>query len=381
MQTSQTENEISTNLLAWYAAHKRDLPWRRTRDAYAVWVSEIMLQQTTVAAVTPFYERWMARFPTVTSLAAAPLDDVLKLWAGLGYYARARNFHKAAQQVVAEFGGVVPSDPAVIRSLPGIGRYTAGAILSIAYGADEPVVDANVIRVLCRLFAVEGDPKTSTETQAALWSLATDLLPKGNAAEFNQAIMELGALVCNPALPLCWECPLVTNCAALAAGSPMRYPKFQKRDQWVQLDDVAVAVRNARGEIMLAKRSASESLWGGLWELPRATRVADESLAECAVRAVRDGIGVEPMNLNPFGVVNHVVAKRKITLHGFVADCNGAAPQPVGYEEVAWEPHASASRYAMSTPQVRLLSELSRFDSQGRLDIFEEYVPQLDQKK
>ena len=174
------QDQFARALLAWYDVNKRDLPWRqRQHDPYAVWVSEIMLQQTTVAAVIPFYHKWMARFPTVQSLADAPLDDVLKHWAGLGYYARARNLHKGAQAVVAEHGGRVPSDPKTLLALPGIGRYTAGAILSIAFNQEAPILDANVIRVLSRVHAVTGDPKTSAQTQAELWRLAEEAIPQG----------------------------------------------------------------------------------------------------------------------------------------------------------------------------------------------------------
>jgi len=355
-------------LLDWYDVSKRDLPWRRRDgDGYATWVSEIMLQQTTVSAVVPYFDRWMSAYPTVHDLAAAPLDDVLKHWAGLGYYARARNLHKAAQMVVEKFDGVVPRDPSTLLSLPGIGRYTAGAILSIAYNLDEPIVDANVIRVISRLFTVDGDPKTSTLTQRAIWKYAAELIPSGHASDFNQAMMELGALVCDSVDPRCGGCPLQSACGAYAGGDPVRYPQFVKKDRWTQLDDVAVAVRNRRGEIVLAKRPASASLWGGLWELPRVTRVDGEDLVDCARRAVREGIGVKVVGLKPFGVVNHVVAKRKITLHGYIADVDGVAEAST-YEAIAWEARSGASKYAMSTPQVRLLRELAKYEDQGTLE-------------
>lgn len=363
------QREIADRLLDWYDVNKRDLPWRRRLgDAYAVWISEIMLQQTTVATVIPFYDRWMTAYPTVRDLAAAPLDDVLKMWAGLGYYARARNLHKAAQVVVDRFDGIVPSDPSTIRELPGIGRYTAGAILSIAYNRNEPIVDANVIRVLSRLFVIDGDPKTSASTQKRIWDYAAALIPDGRASDFNQAMMELGALVCDSSTPRCSSCPVESVCAAKRLGDPAAYPQFVKKDVWRSLDDVAVAVRNGRGEIALAKRPATESLWGGLWELPRTTRVNGEDLIDCAARAVREGIGAEAVDLRPFGTVNHIVAKRKITLHGFVAGFVGQ-PSNAFYESVAWESRVGASKYAMATPQVRLLEELAKYEVQGRLEL------------
>ena len=354
----------------WYDVGKRDLPWRGGHDPYATWVSEIMLQQTTVSAVIPYFERWMSAFPTIHDLASAPLDDVLKHWAGLGYYARARNLHKAAQIVVDKHDGVVPRDSQALLSLPGIGRYTAGAILSIAYNLDEPIVDANVIRVISRLFAVEGDPKTNTAVQRRIWEYAEELIPKGRASDFNQAMMELGALVCDPETPLCGTCVVRASCRAHGLGQATSYPQFVKKDKWTELDDVAVALRNRRGELLLAKRPASASLWGGLWELPRATRADGEELVDCAVRAVREGAGATAVGLRPFGVVNHVVAKRKITLYGYVADVASNEVDTVAgsYEAIAWEPPAGASKYAMSTPQVRLLAELAKFESQGTLE-------------
>ena len=200
---------LAAPLLKWYDAHKRTLQWRtNAHDPYGVWVSEIMLQQTTVAAVASFYARWMKKFPTVEDLAAHTVDTALYYWAGLGYYARARNLHKGAQFVVHKFGGIVPRTVPELLTIPGIGRYTAGAIASIAFNEPAPIVDANVARLLCRVFLIDGDPKTNAETQAQLWQKAEELLPDGRAGDFNQAMMELGALVCVPKRPQCEKCPL-----------------------------------------------------------------------------------------------------------------------------------------------------------------------------
>ena len=368
-QTKQ--DSFSGDLLAWYDKNKRDLPWRRLgHDPYAVWVSEIMLQQTTVAAVIPFYERWMARFPTVQSLADAPLDDVLKHWAGLGYYARARNLHRGAQEVVAKHGGQVPSDPATLLALPGIGRYTAGAILSIAFDQDAPILDANVIRVLSRVYAVSGDPKTSSATQAELWRLAEEAIPRGQAGDFNQAMMELGALVCVAAAPRCASCPVQAVCQAKHLGEPTVYPQFQGVKKWLDVEDVSVAVRDAARRVLIVQRPPELSLWGGLWELPRATRQADESLCDCAVRAVREAVGLTVSTLSAFGAIKHAVANRKITLHGFEASAPGDAAA-LGCARFAWEPLANCSQYALATPQVRLIERLAASDAQGQFDFVE----------
>ena len=364
------EQEFSSKLLAWYERNKRDLPWRRRQhDPYAVWVSEIMLQQTTVAAVIPFYERWMARFPTVQSLAEAPLDDVLKHWAGLGYYARARNLHRGAQEVVDKYGGQVPADPAQILALPGIGRYTAGAILSIAFNQDAPILDANVIRVLSRVHAVTGDPKTSTATQAELWRLAAEAIPTGRAGDFNQAMMELGALVCSAAAPRCASCPVESLCAAKALGEPTAYPQFQGVKKWLDVEDVSVAVRDAQGRILLVQRPPEASLWGGLWELPRTTRQEGESFSQCAARAACDSVGLPLGPVTPFGSIKHVVANRRITLHGFTADAPpDAMPEAIGCARFVWESLDRLNVYALATPQVRLLEKLAQETKQGRLD-------------
>ena len=366
------QDQFARDLLAWYDDAKRDLPWRRLgHDPYAVWVSEIMLQQTTVAAVIPFYNKWMARFPTVESLAEAPLDDVLKHWAGLGYYARARNLHKGAQAVVAEHGGRVPSDPKALLALPGIGRYTAGAILSIAFNQEAPIVDANVVRVLSRVHAVAGDPKTSAATQAELWRLAEEAIPKGRAGDFNQAMMELGALVCEPGAPKCSSCPVSAECQARTLGEPTAFPQFAAVKKWLDVEDVSVALRNEAGAVLLVQRPPELSLWGGLWELPRATRQDGEALESCAARAACESVGASIQGLTPFGSVKHVVANRRITLHGYEAAVSGGAapaPAPVGCAKLAWVTRETLAEYAVATPQVKLAGLLWRHEAQGRLE-------------
>jgi A/G-specific adenine glycosylase len=363
------QDQFSTDLLAWYDASKRDLPWRRlSHDPYAVWVSEIMLQQTTVAAVIPFYHKWMARFPTVQALAAAPLDDVLKHWAGLGYYARARNLHKGAQIVAAEHCGQVPSDPKTLLALPGIGRYTAGAILSIAFNLDAPILDANVIRVLSRVHAVAGDPKTSTQTQSELWRLAEEAIPSGRAGDFNQAMMELGALVCEAGAPKCGTCPVSADCQAKALGEPTAFPQFSSVKKWLDIEDVSVALRCEQfpGQVLIVQRSPDLPLWGGLWEMPRATRQDGEALKACAARAACESVGLSVQALRPFGVVKHVVANRRVTLHGFEAEFAGKISREGRH---AWVSAETLADYALATPQVKLTELLRRHDAQGRLEL------------
>ncbi len=259
-------------LCAWYARARRDLPWRRTRDPYAVWISEIMLQQTRVDTAGPYFERFLAAFPTAEALAAADLEDVLRHWAGLGYYSRARNLHAAARQIAADHGGRLPSDDAALRALPGIGRYTAGAIRSIAFHQQAPLVDGNVARVLSRLFALEGDPATPAG-QRVLWGLAERLVPAGaRASAFNQGLMELGATVCAPQKPACEACPLASICVARAQGRQADLPPAKKARP---VPDRTVSVLAlSRGDLLLVARRPTEGLWGGLWELPELRHVS-----------------------------------------------------------------------------------------------------------
>jgi A/G-specific adenine glycosylase len=251
-------------VLAWFARARRDLPWRRTRDPYAIWVSETMLQQTRVATVQSYYRRWMRRFPTVRALARAKLDDVLSHWQGMGYYARARNFHAAAKIVATRHGGVVPRGHAERLALPGVGPYTAGAIGSIAYDLPEPLLDGNVERVLCRLHAIRGDPRR-TRTRARLWEIAGELVRGERPGDLNQGLMELGATVCTPA-PRCEACPVARACAARRLGRADAIPAIRRKKKVPLVHDVAFRI--VRGAKWLLVRRAHGGLLGGLWELP-----------------------------------------------------------------------------------------------------------------
>jgi A/G-specific adenine glycosylase len=254
-------------LVRWFRAGHRDLPWRRTREPYRVWISEIMLQQTRVEVVVPYYERFVARFPTPHALADAPLDDVLAAWSGLGYYRRARQLHAAAALVVREHAGELPAEDEALRALPGIGRYTAGAIRSIAFGHAAPIVDGNVARVLSRLFALAGGPGDAA-WEKRLWTLATALVPAADPSAFNQGLMELGATVCTPRAPRCEACPLARFCRAHAAGREEAYPPAKKRarpekvERWVLL-----AVRPRDGAVWMRRRGDDEHN-AGQWEAP-----------------------------------------------------------------------------------------------------------------
>ncbi|MGN6110555.1 MAG: A/G-specific adenine glycosylase [Kofleriaceae bacterium] len=272
------DRAIAVAVAEHYASVRRDLPWRRTRDPYAIWVSEIMLQQTRVATVIPYWERWMAKFPTVSALAGAPLDDVLAAWAGLGYYSRARNLHAGAQAIGARWGGELPRRAAELRAVRGIGPYTAGAIASIAFEERTPLVDGNVARVLARVFAIDHDIK-STAGNRALWTRAGELmealpteLPPG---DLNQGLMELGATVCSPTSPRCLVCPLAAHCEASRTGRQDELPVVAPRKKQHELPVLARTLVwiEEDGEIVLARRRPG-GLFGGLWELPERAAAA-----------------------------------------------------------------------------------------------------------
>lgn len=255
---------LHTSLLAWYRVHRRDLPWRRTRDPYAIWVSEAMLQQTRVETVLAYYGRFLARFPTLVELAVAPEGDVLALWSGLGYYRRARSLQAAARAIVERHGGVFPRDPAAVRALPGIGPYTAGAVLSIAFDAREPLVDGNVARVLARWTALDGEPATIARE---LWELAAALLPERGAGDWNQALMELGATVCTPRLPRCDACPVTALCRARRLGLEAELPRPRPRPVTLAVEALVVLVER-RGRWLVVRRGADEGRMAGMLEFP-----------------------------------------------------------------------------------------------------------------
>ncbi len=357
---------IQASLLDWYNNHQRDLPWRKNTDPYAVWISEIMLQQTTVAAVIPFYTRWMQRFPTIQELASSPIDDVLVHWAGLGYYARARNLHKAACVIVERNSGEMPRSVHELILLPGVGTYTSAAIASIAFGVDVAAVDANVIRVVSRLGAIPGDPVHETAARRAVNALAERLIPTGMASEFNQAMMDLGSSICLSDRADCDRCPLAASCLAHRLGNPTQFPKIAKKTKTEGQRDVSVAIYDDTGNLFLVQRPHSDALWGGLWELPRVAAYQDESLQDAAVRAA--SIFGDTGTLLPFGSVKHVVANRKITLYGY---CAPAKPKRIRERTAPsdWTSLSGLGAYALATPQRKLIDQYTALQQQPSLDL------------
>ena len=257
---------LTPRLLAWYTIHARKLPWRQTNDPYAIWISEIMLQQTRAATVIPYWTRWMQTFPDVRTLARVNPTRVLKLWAGLGYYSRARNLQQSAREIIKGHDDKLPRDAQSLQSLPGIGRYTAGAICSIAFNQPEPILDGNIIRVLTRLFTIGDNPK-SADTARRLWALARQFVTTTTEhGILNQALMELGATVCRPRNPLCSKCPLKRSCTALRQGEPETYPCGKRRLKMLERHWRVLVIKD-KGEFLIRQRPKGE-LNAGLWEFP-----------------------------------------------------------------------------------------------------------------
>ena len=318
---------LGEHLLAWFARHARDLPWRQERTPYRVWVAEVMLQQTQVETVVPYYERFLARFPALQVLADASREEVLKVWEGLGYYARARNLHAAARQVVDDHDGQLRDTFEELLDLPGIGRYIAGAIASIAFGRDTVAVDGNARRVLCRVFAIREDV-TRSAVQRGLEALAMDLLPPGQAGTFNEALMELGATICTGRKPRCDPCPLHDLCQAYARGEQDVLPIRRPRKRVAHYDVAAAVTVRADGLVLVAQRKADDML-GGLWEFPGGKREPGETLPECVAREMHEELDVHVEVLNegiPLIIVRHAYTHFRITLHAF--RCRLAAGEP-----------------------------------------------------
>lgn len=342
------------DLLAWYDAGHRDLPWRRTRDPYRVWVSEVMLQQTRVETVVPFYERFLARFPTVASLAAADEEEVLRAWEGLGYYARARHLRAAARAVVARGG--FPRDVEGLARLPGVGRSTAGAIASIAFGRPSAVLDGNVRRVLCRLAAVAEDPRRPAVARR-LWALAEELLDRGDPGRYNQALMELGATVCLPRDPACGRCPVARHCRARALGIAADLPVPPPR-RVLPHHEVAVGVVWRDGQVLIARRPP-QGLLGGLWEFPGGKRAAGESLEACVAREVREELGVEVAVGERLAVVRHAYTHFRVTVHAFECRYLRGEPRAVGCADWRWVRPEALGAYPMPRANRRILAALA----------------------
>lgn len=346
---SLTSQEFTRALLGWYERAQRELPWRLPRgsagqiDPYRVLVSELMLQQTQVATVVPYFQRFMSVLPTVADLAAADEQQVLRLWQGLGYYARARNLQAAARKIVAEFGGAIPESLEALLSLPGIGRYTAGAVASIAFGQRAPIVDGNVARVLCRLAMIQTHPREPA-TAAVLWTLAEEILPRTSLGEFNSALMELGATVCTPRNPKCSDCPVRKFCRAAAAGKQNSIPPPRRAMPTPLVRRWTIGLRR-RGRWLIEQRPPS-GRWAGMWQF--VTIEAGRTTPSAALMSRRLGLCV--CNLKRIGRVRHALSHRRYVFEVFAAEARQNGVRRPG----KWVRMEELDRYPLPRPQTKI---------------------------
>jgi A/G-specific adenine glycosylase len=342
-------------LLGWFAREARDLPWRRTSDPYRIWLSEIMLQQTRVEAVIPYYERFLKAFPTVRDLAAAREDAVLKAWEGLGYYSRARNLHKAAKVIVGDHAGQLPETAEQWRQLPGIGPYTAGAIASIASGLAETAVDGNVLRVLSRIFGI-GESIDESATKELIGSIAAALLPRKQAGAFNQALMDLGARVCIPRRPRCVACPVSRWCDAYRHGIQDQLP-VRTAKKAIPHHEIVVAVVRRNGRYLIGKRPTS-GLLGGLWEFPGGKIEPGETHEQALVREVREETGLEVSVGACIATVDHAYSHFAVTLHVYACEAIAGRARAHFHSELKWVLRSQLDGYAFPAANRRFLDRL-----------------------
>ncbi len=321
-------------LIAWYRTAKRDLPWRSTTDPYAIWISEVMSQQTRVDTVIPYYHRFLERFPDVCALAEASQHDLLHLWEGLGYYSRARNLHAAAKQICHEHGGRIPSEETAFRALKGVGPYTTAAVLSIAFGRRLAVIDGNVMRVVTRFMGIRDDIRSATVPRR-IQAFVDAAIPSDHPADFNQAMMELGATVCTPKKPMCGSCPLSDDCVALRDGIVADVP-FKSPKAAVPHHRIVVGiVSDADGRVLIARRP-DEAMLGGLWEFPGGKVEPGEGDEQALRRELREELGIDVGPLTAFHTLKHAYSHFKITLSAYRSTLSYGMPKPLASKELKW---------------------------------------------
>lgn len=321
---------LRRNLLDWYRANRRDLPWRRGRDPYRIWLAEIMLQQTRIAAVLPYYENFLKRFPAIGALACARESEVLKHWAGLGYYSRARNLHRAARKIVAENESQFPRDRKTALALPGIGEYTAAAILSIAFDAPLAALDGNVARVVARLFAVHGDLRAPKKWKL-LTTTARQLLPEHSPGDWNQALMELGETICRPRSPQCTRCPISNYCKARALNLAHKLPAPRRKRNTIRVRIATAILVDPKGRTLLTKIPGAHdsAIFSNLWQFPAVTTASRNGEADAGLSAhIHGKFGIPPVSHVPLAPVFHTVTFRQITLVPYLARVNSLPHLP-----------------------------------------------------
>lgn len=352
MWTPEQIRAVPQYLLEWYRAHRRPMPWHDDPDPYHLLVAATMLQQTQVETVLPYLQRFLRRFPSVHALAEAQEEEVLRHWAGLGYYSRARNLHRTAQQILQEHNGVVPGDAGTLRQLPGVGEYTAGAVASIAFGRVEPALDANGYRILARLLAIE-EAITRSTLRRRLWEACRQILPTDAPGDFNQALMDLGATICTARAPRCLVCPLASVCTAFQQGRQTHLPVLPPRRARERLYDVCAVIAQG-GRWLMVKREDGR-LWRGMWEFPRVRMESGESVEQAVRRAV-GLLGMTAEGCEPVATVRHTVMHYVITLHVVLCRCQGQPPPSSG--AVRWVLPEEAQTLPLPSPMRRAVHTL-----------------------
>ena len=354
LQTKLTNKHIykfRSRILKWYEKNKRDLPWRNTQNPYHILVSEMMLQQTQISRVMDYYEQFITLFPDIDTLAQSNSSEVLKAWEGLGYYARARHLHQAAKLISNHRHGQFPQTYEDLIALPGIGTYTAAAVMSIAFNQPYPVIDGNVTRVLCRVFGIEKDPK-ETKTRHELSYITSELLPRRRVGIFNQALMELGSTVCHPKDPQCSECCLRYQCYACTLSDPTRLPIKVKKSPKPYFDVTAGFIWKGR-KLLLAQRYAKGML-GGLWEFPGGKKESNETLRECLRREIDEELGIEVEVKEPIASIKHAFSHFRITLHGFHCQYLGGSIRSLGCADWKWIYPSEVTTFALPRADTKL---------------------------
>lgn len=355
-----------SDLLSWYEDNKRDLPWRNTGDPYAIWISEIMLQQTRVEQALPYFYQFMDRFPTVYKLAEADQQEVLKVWEGLGYYSRARNMHHASKTVVKNFDGKIPDNLKDLKKLKGIGPYTAAAVSSIAFGKSHAVVDGNVIRVLSRYFGIEENVR-NTATKNNIRDFADELIDPGRPGDFNQALMELGATVCTPKNPDCTDCPINSDCIAFNTMKTDTIP-YKSAAKKRPHHQIGVGIIQKDNKVLIALRP-EDAMLGGLWEFPGGKQKKDEKIEKTVARELKEELGVEVKILTPFMKLDHSYSHFKITLHAFLCSLVSGEPEPKNSQEIKWIDIEELKQFPFPKANRKLTQKLMNQQKENELNL------------
>jgi A/G-specific adenine glycosylase len=355
------QKDFSQALIRWYRSERRELPWRKTKDPYAIWMSEVMLQQTTVQTVCPRFTKWMADFPDISSLSRAPLRKVLKAWQGLGYYQRARNLHTAARTIMKEHRGKIPQTYEELIKLPGFGPYTAAAVLSLAFNKSYPVIDANVRRVLMRLAALKKEAHTRYDK--TFLGILEPLLPVNNTGSFNQAMMELGALVCKPKNPACLRCPIHLSCKSYAEGQQEVIPKPVQRNY--QKIEAVIGIIRKDSRILIQKRP-SQGLFADLWEFPGGKVHLGETLQQALRRELREELDAEVTSLKYLTYVQHAYTQFQVTLHAF--ECQLKKPPPEQKNSRRWITLRGMHFYPLPSGSAKIVRFLENLQKSGKTD-------------